>query len=106
MTDMYVLDGDHNVVPATLEQWMFQRKHLALRRVGLTEVQPGEDGVLVSTVFLGLDHGVSDDGPPILFETLIVGGEYDGWMERCATYTEAEGAHERAVKLAESALSG
>ena len=29
------------------------------------------DGRLVSTVFLGLDHGFSMSGPPVLFETMV-----------------------------------
>lgn len=33
------------------------------------------DGRLVSTVFLGLDHGFSDSGPPILFETMAFSNE-------------------------------
>ncbi len=42
------------------------------RRVGETIVE----GVRVSTVFLGLDHGWGE-GPPILFETMIFGGEHN-----------------------------
>lgn len=33
------------------------------------------DGRLVSTVFLGQDHGYSDSGPPILFETMAFSNE-------------------------------
>jgi hypothetical protein len=36
-------------------------------------------GVRVSTVFLGLDHSWNV-GPPVLFETMIFGGELDGYL--------------------------
>lgn len=45
--------------------------------------------VCVSTVFLGLDHNWRDEGPPVLWETLITGGPYDGQQER---YTSRDAA--------------
>lgn len=48
--------------------------------------------VLVSTVFLGLDHGF--DGRVALFETMIFGGEFDGEMKRYETWDEAKVCHE------------
>lgn len=50
----------------------------------------------VSTVFLGLDHG-DGDGPPLVFETMVFGGPFDQWCDRCSTYDEAEAQHARAV---------
>lgn len=61
--------------------------------------QSRETGCLVSTVFLGLDHGLGD-GPPLLFETMIFGGEHDQYQERCSTWEEAEAMHAKACKLA------
>jgi len=56
--------------------------------------------VSVSTVFLGLDHnlegGIKID--PILFETMIFGGEYDGYQEQYSTWEEALAGHEKAVR--------
>lgn len=46
----------------------------------------------VSTVFLGLDHQF-DDGPPLLFETMIFGGKHDDYCERYATIEEARDGH-------------
>lgn len=51
------------------------------------------DEVTVSTVFLGLDHRMFGEGPPILFETLVFGGPNDGRMERYCTWEEAERGH-------------
>ena len=47
----------------------------------------------VSTVFLSLDHNHWNDGPPLLFETLVFGGPEDGYMLRYSTWGEAEHGH-------------
>lgn len=54
--------------------------------------------VLVSTVFLGLDHSW-DGGKPLLFETMIFGGKHDQYQTRCSTWDEAVIQHEEACKL-------
>jgi hypothetical protein len=56
--------------------------------------------VLVSTVFLGLDHSFGSDGPPILYETMIFRGRHDGYQERYSTLAEAKAGHAKAVKVA------
>ncbi len=56
------------------------------------------DAVKISTVFLGIDHSCND-GPPVLFETMIFGGEHDGHQERCSTWKQAEQMHERACAM-------
>jgi hypothetical protein len=60
--------------------------------------------VRVSTVFLGLDHRFTGDGPPLLFETMIFGGPHNHQMFRCATWEEAERQHTIALMLAKSGL--
>lgn len=65
------------------------------RRVNATELP---DGVRVSTVFLGMDHSFMG-GPPLLFETMIFGGEHDGYCERYSTWEEAETGHQKAIEL-------
>lgn len=62
--------------------------------------------VRVSTIFLGIDHSCRR-GPPILFETMIFGGELNGLTRRCATWVEAEDQHfavVRAVRNCEPVL--
>lgn len=54
-------------------------------------------GVVVSTVFLGLDHAYFD-GPPILFETMIFGGNFDMEMRRYSTRAQAQDGHTRIVR--------
>ena len=44
----------------------------------------------VSTVFLGLDHSFGK-GPPLLYETMVLGGSLNGTMDR---YSDAESARQ------------
>lgn len=56
----------------------------------------------ISTVFLSMDHslaGLIGDGTPVLFETMVFGGEYDEYQERYHTYDEAEEGHNRIVEM-------
>lgn len=65
------------------------------RRVAYTEIS---EDVHVSTVFLGLDHQWGS-GPPILFETMVFGGDFDEWQYRYATLEEAIAGHYKAVTM-------
>ena len=58
------------------------------RRVGNDVIGDTE----VSTVFLGLDHNFGAD-KPILYETMVFGGELDGEQVRYATKAEALVGH-------------
>lgn len=67
--------------------WMEENE----RHVGDETIGPAR----VSTVFLGLDYQFGQ-GPPILWETLVFGGELDSEMDRCAGSREqAEAMHAR-----------
>lgn len=63
------------------------------RRVAYTELG---DKVNISTVFLPMDHGFSDN-KPAWFETMIFGGTYDQCCDRYETINEAEAGHNRVV---------
>lgn len=58
------------------------------KRVGNTVV----GDVTVSTVWLGLDHQ-HGSGPPLIFETMTFGGEYDQEMQRYSTEEDAMRGH-------------
>lgn len=93
----YVLVG-HRPVPLSdddLLLWAADYENLSNRMVAQTHIGPA---IMVSTVFLGLDHNFSDTGPPVLFETMVFNGlvERDCW--RCSTWEEAEAQHELAVR--------
>jgi len=64
------------------------------------ELEPGAappevavEPIRVSTAFLGIDHNFTDDGPPMLFETMVFGGALDGDCDRTSTWEEAEKQH-------------
>lgn len=57
--------------------------------------------VTISTVWLGLDHQFGD-GPPLIFETMIFGGDYDEDQWRYSTEAEALDGHRAAVSLVEN----
>lgn len=65
------------------------------KRVAMTHVGTSVD---VSTVWLGLDHSWNG-GPPLIFETLVLGGEHDQYMERYSTESEAKEGHKRIVEM-------
>lgn len=94
MRENYVLDKNRNPVPVTFDEWLHHPNKM--QRVAASGVE-GE--IYVSTMFLGIDHRF-DDGPPMIFETMIFGGPHDQWQERCSTWTEAEEMHKRACELA------
>lgn len=66
-----------------------------------------EADIKVSTVFLGLDHSfdASDASTvPILFETMIFGGQHDEYQQRYATWEQAEAGHKFAVQIAKGEI--
>jgi len=65
------------------------------RRVALDT----RDDITVSTVLLGLDH-FWGEGPPLIFETMIFGGDHDNDQWRYSTREEAEEGHRVACGLA------
>ena len=71
------------------------------RHIARTEI----DDVLISTVFLGIDHQWGR-GPPLLFETMVFGGELSGEQVRYSTLREAKAGHEKMVKRIEDAGKG
>jgi len=62
------------------------------RRVALDEF----DDQRVSTVWLGIDHNFYH-GPPVIFETMIFGGEHSGEMRRYPSEGQALQGHREAV---------
>ena len=107
----YILEG-RTPVPCSRETWerFFILSH-KMRRVAETKL----DGYYISTVFLGLDLDYRNE-PPLLFETMIFGGQYssldslehdDGkeeYQERCSTWEEAEAQHAKAIRHVENLI--
>lgn len=57
-------------------------------------------GMRISTVFLGIDHNFTEDGPPVLWETMVFGGGRDLYQERYTSREEAVEGHKRALAVA------
>lgn len=96
----YVLDGKEPVPCRDVLEWAkHPNHHMVVQQTRIPDWK-GVD-IVVSTVFLGIDHNFFA-GPPILFETMVFGGPCDGDMERYTTWDEAETGHaamvERALK--------
>jgi hypothetical protein len=108
MLDKYILDENHNPVvcddPLEWAKCFENDRRIVAQTKGTVKVQGQNVGqITVSTVFLGLDHNFSADGPPLLFETMVFGGPLDRAQERCATWDGAKQMHEKwceKVKLA------
>ncbi len=100
-TDHYILSMSGDPIPEPdLMTWaLWFEKHNADRQVVRTEL-PGD--VVVSTVFLGLDHSFGR-GEPQLFETMIFGGPLDETQDRYATRQAAMNGHAHYVALAKEA---
>ena len=57
------------------------------------------DDVRVSTVFLGMDHSFGER-EPVLWETMILGGEHDDYQDRCSgTWDDALAMHKKALEI-------
>lgn len=86
----YILDGHTPIACSDSLAWA-EWFEAADRHVAQETVK----GILVSTVFLGLDHGFGSNSQPILFETMTFNetGEVLSIQERYATWDEAEAGH-------------
>lgn len=100
--DKYILDESGNPMPEPdLMKWAqwFQEADGA-RHVAKDHIA----GYMVSTVFLGLDH--SHGGPvPLLYETMIFGGDLDQKCYRSTTRDEALLYHAGCVEAVQAEIA-
>jgi hypothetical protein len=93
-------------VPCGQMEWSRWFEHAGTERiVAKTTVGP----MVVSTVFIGLDHNWQG-GEPHLFETMIFDGTIGAGgealdMDRCSTWGQAESMHAQAVAWAADRLA-
>ena len=85
---------DREGKPLELMEWAEKVEDPSYRRVALED----RGDVVVSTVWLGVNHALGD-GPIHIFETMVLGGEYDREMWRYNTEAEAEAGHAEVVEL-------
>jgi hypothetical protein len=92
----YILSGGQPVPCDNVLQFAswFETHDKTLARTDIT------DGIYVSTVFLGIDHNFTGDGPPVLWETMIFGGPRHGYQDRYTSEKAAKRGHKRACAIA------
>jgi hypothetical protein len=98
-TYFYKLQDKQPVRCNTVAEWAqwFESANCGVR---LNKINLDNEWITVSTVFLGIDYAVLyTDKKPLLFETMIFGGEWDGRTFRCSTWEEAELQHDAAIQL-------
>jgi hypothetical protein len=100
----YVLDG-HTPRAVSAMEW----EAAAVERSRAVQQQGGEDPwrvaftdlvrCTVSTVFLGVNHNMTGEGDPVLFETMVFGNDDmgGGEMRRYRTWGDAEAGHAEMV---------
>lgn len=106
----YILEGTEPVACDDLFIWgkAFGKFNRRVKRTVIGEI-------CVSTVFLGLDHNFSDEGEPILFETMIFDNRklkkaaqshsLDQEMDRACTWDDSVKMHDCFVKSILSAVN-
>lgn len=90
----YNMDGE----PIDDIQAMLLFRNFNDRIVAQTYIGEGLDEVHVSTVLLVINHQFGN-GPPLIFETMVFGGNLDQDQYRYSTLEEAKEGHARAVLL-------
>lgn len=101
----YVLDEDNNPVrERDLVRWAlrFSGADNTIKYSTVLFITGGAANL--STIFLGLDFSMNDTGPPILYETMVFGGELDQQGQRYSTLQEALDGHDEMCVLVEESL--
>lgn len=89
MTDHY--DRQGNLI--SFHKWAELHADTEYVKVARDEFEIEGEEIRVSTAWLGINHNFTGSGPPIIFETMVFGGEHDEWMWRYTTETEAKAGH-------------
>jgi hypothetical protein len=86
----YILKDKKPVIENDLLTWGRWIEDPKNQVVVYTEIN---NDLCVSTVFLGTDHNFAGQEEPILFETMIFGGDYDNRQWRYYSWEKAEEHH-------------
>jgi len=94
----YILDENDIPKQVELMEYYSWKKSLPddiQTGIGFTLARDEKDGVCISTVYLGTDHGYGS-GPPVLWETMVFcEGDDDQYCERATSRSEALQVHKR-----------
>ncbi len=93
---------DRHGKPMTLQQWAEKFEDAHYRHVARDVIGPDEPLdpaplITVMTFWLGLNHNWRSD-EPLIFETIVIGGEHDATGIWYTTETQAREGHRRAVE--------
>jgi hypothetical protein len=93
--------SDRQGNPMTMQQWAEKfeddgYRHIARDVIGPAEPLDPAPLIIVSTFWLGLNHDLRSD-EPLIYETIIIGGEHDATGMWYATEKQAHEGHQRAV---------
>jgi hypothetical protein len=110
MAHFYLLDENKKHYEVSLEQSLKLYEDFDMKITKQTRVN---DDIRVSTVFLGFNHAPLFDnngkriinGTPVLWETMIFGGEHDQYQERYTSHEDALAGHQRALDLVNESIT-
>lgn len=92
MRYFYTLDKNDNPVPCD----SYLDLPMDRRRVAYDKI----DEVEISTVFFCINHNLfQPNEPPILYETMVFGGDHDGYQRRYTNRTEALAGHAETLAM-------
>jgi hypothetical protein len=97
----YVLNEHGEAVPthdiARASRQLTDREGRKIAETVLIDVDGAE--IVVSTVFLVIDHNYTPGADPLLFETMVFGGRFDQCQDRVHTAVAAQTMHETMVYM-------
>jgi hypothetical protein len=108
MAKHYILDDACNPVEVEFDEWV-QWFPTADRQIAVTEVDVQGCQAIVSTLFIGVDPrpeipGLTWEGAPLLFETLVIGGPLHSSVVKFATVEDAGRGHVVVVDRVDKAI--
>ncbi len=111
----YILKNKKPILEPNIEAHIKFYSCFKNRMVKRDDIRIKEEEFTVSTVFLALNHNLSDHGNPILFETMIFSNtainerifskniniinKLEDYQERYCTWEEAEQGHKKAISF-------
>jgi hypothetical protein len=96
----YILKDGKPVLEPNLMKWAMWIEHSPERVMARWQ----KGGVVVTTIFIGVDHNFSGKGEPTLWETMVRGGRLHGFMCRYNSARLAKRGHQRIVKMVEAEM--
>lgn len=108
----YILKEKKPVEIEDLLEWAKWFENVSNKIVKRTEIPFGNPNkkILISTVFLGIDHGFEYHVPhvPVLFETMVFGGpeQWDEYQSRYTNWDDAVIDHDAIVNAILAILEG